>query len=154
MFLYFVCVCSYAFPLSMQILGWFRPKLSLLWDIILLSNNCRYLLPFLWHFWHFVIIFIYEPINDTGWSIKGDRLLEYIQGYIIKPFHIKIISVLPIMQYFKYSGYDVFALLFYFKGPKHQNYARDPMLKSLLWVGKWSKESSGEVSEKRNLFYY
>ena len=129
---YLVGLCAYAPSLPLQILVQIRPKLSFLSDIELWYNNCRYFFHLFFHFWHFFIHSIYEPINDIYQTIKVNRLLIYIHRHMMRLFHITVISILPIMQQFKYSVYHIFALLFNFKGPKHQNYARDPMLKLLF----------------------
>ena len=70
------------------------------------------------HFLIFIINCIYEPINNVGRSIEVNILLKYNQSYKMRPFHTMVISSLPIMQCFKDEILSVFALLFYFKGPK------------------------------------
>ena len=58
--------------------------------------------------------------------MKVNKLLEYMQSYMTRPFYMQFVWNLPIMQCFKDLIESHFVLLFYFKGPKSSNYARYP----------------------------
>ena len=81
-------------------------------------------------------VFFYELINGIRKTMKSIKLLEYMQSYVTSPFYMQFVRNLPIMQCFKDIIKAVFTLLFYFKGPKPSNYARDPISKLLLFMGK------------------